>query len=422
MKKTIIILSLIITHLGFSQVTDTGDKVGIGTTTPEAKLEVTENSSTDAVALRLTNSGWTSLMSTSLEFKTGYAKSVPTSKISSIMNGSGNAGDRLGFFVQENGTNPNNNPLVEKLSLLPNGNVGIGTTTPQGKLEVKRLGNTLGGKWIPTNSYLTLDSGNGSVLFLDPNEIYGSGTLHIGSKSGDIVKFRTVSETSSSDKFVIKNNGNVGIGLTTPNYELNIHDPGTGTIDSRVQLTNTDTGTSWSDGFQIIMNGSSNNYKVNLLNRENSDMGFWTNNTERVTISNTGNVGIGTTDTKGFKLGVQGKIAAEEVKVAVYANWADFVFNKDYNLPTLKDVEQHIKDKGHLKDIPSAEAVKKNGIFLGEMDAKLLQKIEELTLYTIAQQKQIEALENTNKKLEKEKSVLKSLLERVKKLEEKIKS
>ena len=73
--------------------------------------------------------------------------------------------------------------------------------------------------------------------------------------------------------------------------------------------------------------------------------------------------------------------------------WSDFVFFKDYKLPTLKEVENHIKEKGHLKDIPSAKEVEKNGFFLGEMDAKLLQKIEELTLYTIEQEKKIKAFE-----------------------------
>ena len=122
--------------------------------------------------------------------------------------------------------------------------------------------------------------------------------------------------------------------------------------------------------------------------------------TTRLTIGKNGNTGIGTTDTKGFRLGVKGKIAAEEVKVAIYNNWSDFVFENEYNLPSLKEVEKHINEKGHLKDIPSASEVAKNGIFLGDMNAKLLQKIEELTLYTIQQQKELEAQHQKNKTLE----------------------
>ncbi|WP_303316699.1 hypothetical protein Q4Q34_07800 [Flavivirga abyssicola] len=109
------------------------------------------------------------------------------------------------------------------------------------------------------------------------------------------------------------------------------------------------------------------------------------------------NVGIGTVNTGGWELAVNGKIRAKEIKVET--GWADFVFENTYNLPTLKDVEQHIKEKGHLKDIPSAKEVAENGIFLGEMDSKLLQKIEELTLYTINQEKRIESLESKNETL-----------------------
>jgi hypothetical protein len=114
-------------------------------------------------------------------------------------------------------------------------------------------------------------------------------------------------------------------------------------------------------------------------------------------IVNNGKVGIGTT-TPDSKLSVNGNIHTKEVKVDLIG-WSDFVFEKKYNLPTLTEVENHIKEKGHLKDIPSAKDVEKNGIFLGKMDAKLLQKIEELTLYTIQQEKEIKSLKSMNSKL-----------------------
>ncbi|MAN28193.1 MULTISPECIES: hypothetical protein [Mesonia] len=130
------------------------------------------------------------------------------------------------------------------------------------------------------------------------------------------------------------------------------------------------------------------------------------NGAKRFTIPN-GNVGIGTYDPNGWKLAVNGKVRAKEVKVETA--WSDFVFHKNYNLPTLVEVENHIKEKGHLKDIPSAKEVEKNGIFLGEMDAKLLQKIEELTLYTIEQEKQLKFQNSKIEKLEEENESLKSL-------------
>lgn len=106
-----------------------------------------------------------------------------------------------------------------------------------------------------------------------------------------------------------------------------------------------------------------------------------------------GKVGIGTTDPKGYRLAVAGNIIAESVKVSLQANWPDYVFTKSYSLPTLKEAEKHIKEKGHLAGIPSAAEVKANGINLGDMNAKLLQKIEELTLYIIDLERRVKTIE-----------------------------
>ena len=110
-----------------------------------------------------------------------------------------------------------------------------------------------------------------------------------------------------------------------------------------------------------------------------------------------GNVGIGTTNPNN-KLDVNGTIHSKEVKVDM-TGWSDFVFKKEYDLPTLAEVEKHINEKGHLENIPSEEEVLKNGINLGEMNAKLLHKIEELTLYVIEIKKEIKFLKTENKSL-----------------------
>ncbi|ATP58035.1 hypothetical protein CPT03_16960 [Pedobacter ginsengisoli] len=98
-----------------------------------------------------------------------------------------------------------------------------------------------------------------------------------------------------------------------------------------------------------------------------------------------GNLGIGTVDTKGYKLAVNGKIRAHEIKVEI-ANLPDYVFAKDYKLPSLKEPTQHIQEKGHLP----GEEIKANGINLGEINAKLLKKMEKLTLYMIELKKKNE--------------------------------
>jgi len=113
---------------------------------------------------------------------------------------------------------------------------------------------------------------------------------------------------------------------------------------------------------------------------------------ERLRITSSGNVGIGTS-TPNAKLAVNGNIRAKEIKIEM-ANWPDYVFAKDYKLPSLQETEKHIKEKGHLPGIPSAEEVKANGVDLGEMNAKLLKKIEELTLYLIELKKEVEILKN----------------------------
>ncbi|NQX41310.1 hypothetical protein SAMN05421820_107148 [Pedobacter steynii] len=111
-------------------------------------------------------------------------------------------------------------------------------------------------------------------------------------------------------------------------------------------------------------------------------------------------VGIGTQDTNGYKLAVKGGIIAESVKVQILPAWPDYVFAKSYQLSDLSDTERFIKENGHLPGIPSASEVKANGIDLGEMNAKLLQKIEELTLHLIQKEKQNQDQEIRIKKLE----------------------
>ena len=116
-------------------------------------------------------------------------------------------------------------------------------------------------------------------------------------------------------------------------------------------------------------------------------------------ISVNGTIGIGTTNPGSYKLAVNGNIHAREVKVDL-VGWPDYVFTKGYDLPPLAEVEKHILEKGHLINIPSAKEVEENGIQLGEMNKLLLEKIEELMLYTLQQQKEILLLRKQLKKVD----------------------
>lgn len=124
----------------------------------------------------------------------------------------------------------------------------------------------------------------------------------------------------------------------------------------------------------------------------------WKNIGVDLVATNSGNVGIGINAPKN-KLDVNGTIHSREVKVDTQ-NWSDFVFKKEYDLPTLQEVEKHINEKGYLIDMPSEAEVLKDGINLGDMNVKLLQKIEELTLYVIQQNKEINSLKLEKQNLE----------------------
>jgi hypothetical protein len=108
-------------------------------------------------------------------------------------------------------------------------------------------------------------------------------------------------------------------------------------------------------------------------------------------------VGIGTLSTGNFALAVNGSIRAKEI--IVETGWSDFVFEPDYKLATLDEVERHISEHGHLPDIPSAAEVAENGVKVGEMESRLLRKIEELTLHMIDMNKRVAALEAENSRL-----------------------
>ncbi len=102
-----------------------------------------------------------------------------------------------------------------------------------------------------------------------------------------------------------------------------------------------------------------------------------------------------------FELLVLGEGLFEEVVVLLEADWPDYVFEPNYDLMSLKDLEKYIQMEGHLPNLPDAAEIKEKGIKQGEMDAKLLEKIEELTLYTI----------NLNKRIEQQQKIIDQLLD-----------
>jgi trimeric autotransporter adhesin len=200
-----------------------------------------------------------------------------------------------------------------------------------------------------------------------------------------------VSGGTTKLKFFADSTLNLGLGGNAhPRSHVHINNTD-GTTDS-VRITNNTTGHTNTDGFLIGNNGNT----AFVWNRENAAINFGTNNTNAMTLNASGQLLIGSANTPtGYKLFVEQGILTEKVKVAVKnsGEWADYVFDKNYLLMPLQDVEAYINKNKHLPNVPSANEVVSSGLDLGKMDATLLQKVEELTLYMIELQKQNNALQ-----------------------------
>lgn len=262
------------------------------------------------------------------------------------------------------------------------GKVGIGTTSPVEMLQIQ--GATTSLKFNPDFTGQTMIYSHNGTTYT-PLTIQGS---DLRFNVGTVEKMR------------IDPNGRLGIGTAGPQAGLHVKAVGTqadGTLAAAIlgdgynQYTYFGGSTggrirgSGSEGYLVLesyVSGSNNTLYLNTTSNGNVSIG---NGGGKVIV---GNLGVNHSDNS-YKLFVQTGIRTEKIKVDLTSQWSDFVFHKDYSLKPLDEVESFIKQNKHLPDIPSENEVKTSGIDLGEMNAKLLQKIEELTLYIIEQDKTI---------------------------------
>ncbi|BDS13116.1 hypothetical protein [Aureispira anguillae] len=390
---------------GFSQNTfPSNGYAGIGTTAPNGHLEIKEPSNR-AVQIIVQNS---------ISSNGGFLMELLDNNISFNLRERGH----LSFFV--NGR--------EGMRLSKDGFVGVGTNNPIHPLSVQGKIQSLSGGFVFPDGTVQTTAANQSNLF---SSLYATDFIKVGNNSIYIDEINLGGGLTPENHIYASNtSGDLYINCADPSF-VNPGSPTANTIfhfdgnkggvgiatdvlEQYVKLHVAD-GFALFDGSQasILFDKHSSSvygqYGIEYLStNETGSLGglnFWKPfgsnaglKNYQMFISDAGQVGIGVNPSEfvpGYKLFVDDGILCEQVKVALRstADWADFVFDIDYKLKPLKEVKAFIDENKHLPDVPSASDVVKNGINMAEMDATLLQKIEELTLYTIKQQELIEQMQ-----------------------------
>jgi hypothetical protein len=325
---------------------------------------------------------------------------------------SGGANTGVGATALQSNTTGSANTAVGNFSMYYN--IGGGSNTALGFWSLANTSGT-GNSGVGYNSLVTNKSGQYNTAIGYQADVADTG-LSYAIALGYTATAKANQLAISDSIHTIKAKGlptGTGYVLTDVAGDGNLSlQPSTGLTAAQLALLNAGIANSWSINGNPI-NSTASNF---LGTTTNSSLRFRTNNVENMMIDSIGRVCIGITNVtdNSYKLYVEKGIRTRKVKVDLDA-WADYVFDANYKLPSLTDVENYIQQNKHLPDVPSAIDVEKNGVDLGENQKVLLQKIEELTLYVIDQNKKIETLQNQNDQLEqlkKEVDDLKMLLQK----------
>lgn len=209
-----------------------------------------------------------------------------------------------------------------------------------------------------------------------------AGDFNIRGGNGRDILFGTLSGTTSVERMRISQNGNINI-----NNSLSVQ----GTLN--VPIVSSTTLTASSRVTTPLINSTSivNTSTITSPSVSGTNLTFTNVNTTNLNASNAVKIGNANVPS-GYKLAVDGKAICTELKVRATNAWPDYVFEDTYKLRSINELEKFINENNHLPNIPSAKEIEENGIEVGDMNSKLLEKIEELTLYMIAINKENEAL------------------------------
>ncbi len=320
--------------------------------------------------------------------------------------------------------------------------IGIGTGTTVNRLL--QIHNTSANNHLlitgtaPAIAFSNVQTGNELVTF----GLATSNSNFVQTSAANDFIFRTINNSTGNFIFAIgttstpteimriTSGGNVGIGITTPATKFEVD----GTSGNTLKIVDGNQGagkilTSNATGVASWTTPNSNTYAWTLTGNTGTSISnyigtydaislrFRTSNAQRMIIDSSGYVGIGATkpvarldirgsantdpaiivrnqyDTIHFRVRTNGYVEARDVLVKTGQIMPDYVFEKDYKYRSLEQLEEFINTNKHLPDVPSAADVKNGGLNVVEMDAALLRKVEEQTLYIIDLQKQITAMQ-----------------------------
>lgn len=397
--------------------------VGIGTTFPAAKLDV---KTTSSYVGQFNGAAPMYMGIFENDLYRGYWGSYSGAPEDvDFGTGSGTTG-KLHLTIQAN----------PRLTIDNAGKVGIGTTNPAYLMHVNggdlfvqsssgliRFGYSGANEWQMATTgagadlrwYTTTDGGT----TITPRHYFSqNGNMGIGGFSGpgvplgrlDVIGAGT---TSATNTFILRNSlqdtimrvrddGRMGFGYNGTSYGRTMNLGGTG-VNFYTSNEAAFGGAIFPTDTSLVLwsNSGANNYLVLQPSWGNTGVGTYTPNAKfhvngaQLIGGNTARIATG------YQLSVDGKIIAEEVKVQLSTSWPDYVFADDYRLLPIEDLEKSIRQNKHLPNIPSAaEVTAEKGIQLGEMNRKLVEKVEELTLYIIQLKKENTSLESRLTKLE----------------------